>query len=133
MFWMLAFRLANLVDTAVGALTEQHQDLARQVLQALLDTGLREEKDKDMRTKRYFDDSYKDDQQSCIKWIVAVLAHPEFMQALHVLERTRIMETAEISVEEDGATMSKTAREIRKALRASGSGFFPNPRETPKR
>ena len=112
----------NDLDRAVGALKEQHQDLAQRALQTLLITGKQAENDRDMRAKRCFDVKYKDGQISCIRWILAAPAHPRFMQALNVLKQTRILEAVQIRVEEDRATMSKAAKEIRDALKASGNG-----------
>ena len=75
-----------------------------------------------MRAKRCFDVKYKDGQRSCIRWILTAPAHPEFMLALNVLKQTRILDAVQIKVEEDRATMSKAAKEIRDALKASGNG-----------
>ena len=128
MFRMLVIRLAALVgsekdlDTAVEALTEQHHDLAQRALRTLLNTGKQVENNRDMMAKRCFDVRYKDCQKSCITWILAVPAHPEFMQAMSVLMQTRILEVVQIRVEEDRATMSKAAKDIRGALKAGGSG-----------
>ena len=44
------------------------------------------------------------------------------MQALNVLKHTRILDAVQITVEEDRATMSKAAKEIRNALKTSGNG-----------
>ena len=74
-----------------------------------------------MRAKRCFDVRNKDDQKFCIRWISAVPAHPEFKQAMSVLKQTRILEAVQIRVEEDRATLCKAAKEIRDALKASGS------------
>ena len=75
-----------------------------------------------MRAKRCFDVKYKDGQRSRIRWILEAPAPQEFMQALNVLKQTRILEAVQIRVEEDRATMSKAAKEIRGALKASGNG-----------
>ena len=94
-FGMLAFRVATLVenqkmvlDTAVGALTEQHQDLAQRALLTVLNIGKQAENDRDMRAKRCFDERYKDGQKSCMRWILAVPADPEFMQAMSVRQES---------------------------------------------
>ena len=96
---MLAFWLATQVenqkkalDTAVGALTEQHQDLAQRALQTVLNTGKQAENDRDMRAKMCSDVRYKDGQKSCIRWIVSVPAHPEFMQAMGALKQIKNLE-----------------------------------------
>ena len=103
MFRMLAFRPAALVekqkndlDGAVGALKEQHQELAQRALQTVLITSRQPDKDKDMWAKRCFDVKYKDGQRQCITWILAAPAHPEFMRALNVLKQTRILESLQI-------------------------------------
>ena len=44
------------------------------------------------------------------------------MEALHVVKQTRILEAVKIRDEEDRATISKAAKEIRDALKASGNG-----------
>ena len=49
-------------------------------------------------------------------------AHPEFTQGTSVLKQTRILEVVQIRDEEDRATMSNAAKEIRDALKASGNG-----------
>ena len=129
MFRMLAFRLAALVekqkkelDGALGTLKEQYQETAQRALQTMLITGKQSEKDKDMRAKRCFNVKYKDGQKQCIRWILAAPAHPEFMHAMNVMKQTKIMETVQIKVEEDRATMSKAAKDIKDALKAGGSG-----------
>ena len=106
----------------MGALKEQYQETAQRALQTVLITGKQAEKDKDMRAKRCFDVKYKDGQRQCIRWILAVPAHPEFTHALNIQKQTRILEAVQIKVEEDRATMSKAAKDIRDALEAGGSG-----------
>ena len=110
------------LDGAVGTLKEQYQETAQRALQTMLITGKQAEKDKDMRAKRCFDVKYKDGQKQCIRWILAAPAHPEFMHALNIMMQTKIMEAVQIKVEEDRATMSKAAKDIRDALKAGGSG-----------
>ena len=81
----------NDLDGAVGSLegAEQYQELAQRALQTVLITGKQAEKDEDMRAKRCFDVQYKDGQRQCIRWILAVPAHPEFMHALNVLKQDK--------------------------------------------
>ena len=110
------------LDGAVGALKEQYQEMAQRAPQRVLITGKQAEKDKDMRAKMCFDVKHKDGQRQSIRWILAAPVHPEFMHALNVLKQTRILEAVQIKVEEDRATMSKAAKDIRDALKAGGSG-----------
>ena len=84
---------------------EQHQDLAQRALQTVLNTGMQAENDRDMRAKRCFDVEYKEGQKSRIRLILAAPA-----------------EAVQIQVEVGRATMSKAAKEIRDALKASGNG-----------
>ena len=51
------------------------------------------------------------------------------MHALNVLKQTRILEPVQIKVAEDRATMSKAAKDITDALKASGSGGGSSPKE----
>ena len=123
------------LDTAVGALMQRHQDLAQRALHPELNTSKQAENDRDTKAKKCCDSRYKDGQKSCIRWILAVPTHPEFVQAMSVLKQTRNLEALQIKVEEDRATMSKAAKEIKDALKASGSGSgsSSSPKETPKK
>ena len=52
---------------------------------------------------------------------------PETMHAFNVLKQTRILEAVQIKVEEGRVMMSKAAKDILDALKASGSGGGSSP------
>ena len=78
---------------------------------------------------KWFDIRYKSGEQEYIKWVVSTPAHPEFMEAAKVLMLAQLLEkVAAVKVEEDRATMSKVAKELRAALKGEGGSGDPKRR-----